>query len=100
MGLLTSIIASMIHLGLVLMDITLAFLVVRLLRQRFSCQLLEAFDRAGSPLVSQVNQALGQRIESALGKSLTEAQLTAASMLVLVAIRTAVVLLFNTLLAS
>ena len=100
MGLLNLVIASIVHFGLVLLDIILAFLVVRLLRRRLSWRLLETFDRIGTPLVSQVNQAVGQRVERALGKSLSDPQLTAASMLALVVIRTAIVLLFNALLAS
>jgi hypothetical protein len=86
MGLLSLMIAGIVHFGLVLLDIILAFLVVRLLRRRLSWPLLETFDRIGSPLVSQVNDAVGQRLENLVGKSLSEVQLTAASMLFLVAV--------------
>ena len=92
--------AGMVHFGLVLLDIILAFLVVRLLRSRLSWRLLETFDRIGSPLVNQVNKTVGQRLENLLGKPLSELQLTAASMLVLVAVRMTVVLIFNALVAS
>ena len=101
MGLLKLVIAGIVHFGLVLLDIILALLVVRLLRRRLAWRILEAFDRIGSPLVSQVNQAIGQRIEGGIfRKSLSEAHLTAASMLALGTIRVVVVLLFNALLAS
>jgi len=100
MGLLNLIAASIVQFGVVLLDITMAFLLVSLLRWRFPCQLLETFDRIGSPLVSQVNRVVGQRAERALGKSLSEVQQTAASMLILVVLRTIVVLVFNALLPS
>jgi hypothetical protein len=100
MGLLRLVIAGVVHFSLVFLDIILALLVVRSLRRRFSWPILEAFDKIGSPLVSQVNQAIGQRIESVFRKSLSDAHLTAASMLVLVAVRAVVALLFNVLLAS
>ena len=99
MGLLNLLIGSMVHFSLLLLDIILAFLLVRLLRRRFSWQLLQTFDRIGRPLVNQVNQTVGQRVENTLGKSLSEVQMTAASMLILVAVRMIVVLLFNALLA-
>ncbi len=100
MGLLTLLAAGIIHFILVLLDIATAFLVVRLLRKRFSWQFLEPFDRIGSPLVSYVNQRAGRRVEKALRKSFSEARLTAASLLVLVLLRTGIVLLFNALFAS
>ena len=100
MGLLNLIIAGVVHFGLVLLDIILALLAVRLLRRRFSWQLLETFDKIGSSLVNQVNQAVGQRVERVLGKSLSDVQLTAASILALMVLRVTVVLVFNALLAS
>ena len=100
MGLLNLMISGMFHFGLVLLDIILAFMVVRLLRRRLSWQLLEAFDRIGSPLVDHVNHTVGKRIEKLLGRPLSEVRLTAVSMLTLVAIRAFVVLLFNALLAA
>ena len=100
MVLLSLMIGSIAHFGLVLLDIILAFMAVKLLRGRLSWQLLEAFDRIGSPLVNQVNQAVGQRLENLFGKTLTEIHLTAASMLILVAVRMTVVLILNVVFAS
>jgi len=100
MGLLTLFAGGIVHFCLVLVDITLAFLLVKLLRCRFSWQFLEPFDRVGSPLVRHVNRTVGKSVQKAINKPLSEAQLTAASVLILVAIRTGVVLLFNELFAS
>lgn len=95
MGLLSLLLSAAVHLAVVLVDIAIAFCIIRVLRYYFSWDLLQAFDRAGKPIVEKII-ARGRRALSRLaGHPVSARPGLAAGMCGLLVIRFILASLFN-----
>jgi hypothetical protein len=98
MGLFGLLALALGNLMLVLMDVTVAFLVIRVLALRFRNGLLSAFDRVGSPIVDEVTRRAGVAMEKLLGRSVSSRAALAASLICLTFLRVALVTVLNAML--
>jgi hypothetical protein len=80
---------------LVLMDVTVAFLAVRALADRFPRRLLLAFDRAGAPLIDEVTARFRSGMERLLGRPVSSRAVLAVSLICLELARQAVYLILR-----
>ena len=99
MGILTPFIVAVFYLAVVLMDIAVAFLVVRILCRRFPARLLLAFDRVGTPLVKEITDRMRGPLERLCGRPVTDPFVLGASLICFLFARTTAVLIVRGLTA-
>jgi hypothetical protein len=100
MGIFGPVAVSLGSLGLVLIDVTIAFLVVRILVQRFTSSLLSAFDRVGAPIVEEVTRRVGVAMEKLLGRPVSGRATLAGSLMGLLIVRGVAVAVLKAMIAS
>jgi len=95
MGLINLLIAGAVHFAVVLLDIAIAFCVVRMLHGRFSWQLLAAFDEAGRPLVDWLACKVKKPVCRLWGRPLPPRYHVAAALTALALARALLISLFT-----
>ncbi len=59
MGVISSLLVAIVHIFLVVLDLTILFLVIRILRRWWTHRLIGALDALGAPLVDEVSAYAG-----------------------------------------
>jgi len=98
MGIFTLIIASVIHITVILLDIAMALCLVRVLSYHFNWNVLHDFNRLGKPVIDQVIYYGREGIHRITGHDICDRKSLAAGMLTLLAVRWIVVAFFNVVL--
>ena len=95
MGIFTLVIASVIHITVILLDIAMALCLVRVLSYHFNWGFLNTFNQVGKPVIDQVTYYGREGIHRITGRDICDRRALAAGMLTLLAVRWIIVLFFN-----
>jgi len=95
MGIINLLIASVLHFGIILLDIAMALCIVRVLCIHFDNKLLNAFNEMGKPLVERIIHCTREVARKAAGRDIRSRNALAIGMLALLALRWIVVAFFN-----
>jgi hypothetical protein len=99
MGLFEPIAVALGNLALVLVDLTIALLLIRVLAQRFTNSILSAFDRVGAPIVEEVTRRVRVAMERSLGRTVSGKTALAGSLISLLLVRVAAVAVLKAMIA-
>ncbi len=100
MGIFSLLIASVIHITVILLDIAMALCLVKLLSFHFNCGFLNTFNQLGKPLVDQVTYYGREGVRKITGRGICDRKSLAVGMLTLLSVRWIVVSFFNTFLST
>lgn len=87
MGILGLLIAGVLNLVLLAVDVTVFFLVVRVLRVRLDWGFLKRLDRVGSPLTDGVAAEVRKKLQLVWGRHVSERDALAFSLLAFLMVR-------------
>lgn len=95
MGILINLLLSFVHLVLIAIDVTIFFVLIRILCYRWHSPWLESFNFAGQPLVNRLNNCTAKLSNRITHKSFSQKGLLNISIIALVIARIFLIALFS-----